>query len=101
FLYRVEVGTPVDGRPGVFRLDDWEIASRLSYFLWGSMPDDGLLDAAEKKELSSVEQRRAAITRMMGEPKARERILRFDAMVLGYERMQQSPAVADAARRET
>ncbi len=101
FLYRIEIGEPVPDKPGVFRLNDFEVASRLSYFLWGSMPDDALLDAAEKGELGTVDKRRAAITRMMADPKARERVLRFHAMWLGYERMAQSPTVADAARRET
>src|SRR5205085_48314 len=36
FLYRVEIGDPVDGEPGVFKLNDFEIATRLSYFVWGS-----------------------------------------------------------------
>lgn len=45
FLYRVEPET--DGEPGELRrLDGFELASRLSYFLWQSTPDDALLDAA-------------------------------------------------------
>ena len=46
FLYRIEVGTPT-ATPGIFALDSYEIAARLSYLLWGSTPDDALLSDAE------------------------------------------------------
>src|SRR6185369_15358702 len=46
FLYRVELGVPADGHPGWMKLTPWETASRLSYLMWGSMPDDALLDKA-------------------------------------------------------
>ncbi|MFO0633878.1 MAG: DUF1595 domain-containing protein [Nannocystaceae bacterium] len=45
FVYRVEVGTQTD-EPGVFRLSSFEVATRLSYFLWGTTPSDELLDRA-------------------------------------------------------
>ena len=52
FLMRVE-RQPVDTRPGaVYRISDLELASRLSFFLWKSTPDDELLDVAERGELS-------------------------------------------------
>lgn len=48
FLFRIER----DAKPGVAHaVSDFELASRLSYFLWSSMPDDGLLDAAQNGEL--------------------------------------------------
>lgn len=49
FLYRTE-----QARPGTERtpLDDWELATRLSYFLWSTAPDDSLLSAAERGELA-------------------------------------------------
>jgi len=50
FIYLVE-GEPVVRQ----RLTDWELASRLSYFLWSSMPDDGLFDAAQDGSLSGEE----------------------------------------------
>jgi 2-haloacid dehalogenase len=52
FLYRVEVGTPVEGLPGTFKLDDHEVAMRLSYFLWGTTPSDALLDLADVLRLA-------------------------------------------------
>jgi len=46
FLYRIEVGAEPSDTEGVVALDDWEVASRLSYLLWNSMPDDALFAAA-------------------------------------------------------
>src|SRR5262245_23069981 len=51
FLHRIEIGTAVQGAPGVFKLDDWELATRLAYFLWGSAPDEGLLDRVQSGAL--------------------------------------------------
>ncbi len=52
------------------RLDDHAIANRLSYFLWSSLPDRELLNAAEKKELTKPEGLRAQVERMLKDPKA-------------------------------
>jgi len=53
FLYRVELGEPDPEGPWPARFVDFEMASRLSFFLWDSIPDDELLDAAEAGELST------------------------------------------------
>lgn len=45
FTYRVEIGTATTD-PFVFALNDYEIATRLWFLLWGTTPDDGLLDLA-------------------------------------------------------
>ncbi len=50
------------------RLNDWELASRLSYFLWSSMPDPSLLAAAEKGQLTS-ENLATQVERMLADPK--------------------------------
>ena len=55
-------------RPG--QLDDYALASRLSYFLWSSMPDDALLEAAEKGQLSHPDVLRAQVERLLQSPKA-------------------------------
>ena len=47
FLYRVEMGMPDPAAPGVVALGPYELASRLSYLLWGSMPDEALFAAAD------------------------------------------------------
>ena len=55
-------------KPG--RLDDFALASRLSYFLWSTMPDEELLALAEKKELAEPATLRAQVERMLKSPKA-------------------------------
>lgn len=69
FLYRVELGEP--NSAAATPLSDYELASRLSYFLWASMPDQSLLDAAEAKKLSPAKQDLVSqIDRMLMDPKA-------------------------------
>jgi mono/diheme cytochrome c family protein len=55
-------------KPG--RLDDFALASRLSYFLWSTMPDEDLLTLAERGELSRPETLRGQVERMLKHPKA-------------------------------
>ena len=52
------------------KLDDFALASRLSYFLWSTMPDDELLDLAEKKKLGEPAMLRLQVERMLKHPKA-------------------------------
>lgn len=101
FLYRVELGRPVPDAPGVFRLDDHEIATRLSYFLWGSAPSDALLDLADAAELHTAEQIEAAAEVMLDDERARARVGRFHALWLGYEQLPHAPALSDAMQAET
>ncbi len=74
FLFRVErdraAEDPADPRAG-WRLDDYEIASRLSYFLWSTMPDRELLRRARSGALAKDETVRAQAIRMLGDEKAR------------------------------
>lgn len=55
-------------KPG--KLDDFAIASRLSYFLWSTMPDEELLNLAEQKKLNQPETLRQQVERMLNHPKA-------------------------------
>ncbi|HTS65377.1 MAG TPA: DUF1592 domain-containing protein [Candidatus Acidoferrales bacterium] len=70
FLFRIEHDpNPTD--PGqIHRLTDVELASRLSYFLWSSMPDDELLTVAESKRLHEPAVLDAQVKRMLADPKA-------------------------------
>lgn len=52
-------------------LDDYALASRLSYFLWSTMPDDTLLSLAEKQELHQPQTLRAQVERMLQHPKSK------------------------------
>lgn len=78
FLYRVEEGGAREGE-GLVRVEGYELASRLSYLLWGSMPDEELLRAAAAGELSRREQVRAQAERMIDDPKTRAMVRFFNA----------------------
>lgn len=101
FLYRIELGTPLDGVPDVFALNDFEVATRLSYMLWGSTPNDALLDRAEDDGLSTGAGIREAAEEMMLDPRAKERIGRFHALWLGYESLPHGPDLSSAMQAET
>ena len=58
-------------------LDDYALASKLSYFLWSSMPDDELFALARKKRLHKPDVLRAQIDRMLQDPKARAFVENF------------------------
>ncbi|NUN14096.1 MAG: DUF1592 domain-containing protein [Myxococcales bacterium] len=76
FLYRVELDPePTSSVP--HSLTDYELASRLSYFLWGSMPDAELFELAKNKTLNDDEVLKEQVQRMMTDPKA-------DALMKGF-----------------
>ncbi len=54
FLFRVEIDPQPDDPNSQRQLDEWELASRLSYFLWSSMPDDELFDLARQGQLRTA-----------------------------------------------
>ncbi|WP_437737203.1 DUF1592 domain-containing protein [Sorangium sp. So ce1335] len=69
FLYRIEWGTPDPERPELRRPTGDEMATRLSYLLWGTMPDEELRMAARAGELSTKEGVRAQAERMLEDPR--------------------------------
>src|SRR5438128_361442 len=70
FLFRVEVDR--NRRPGaIYPISEYELASRLSYFLWSSMPDDELLRLAGAKNLRKADNLEHQVRRMLADPKAR------------------------------
>lgn len=76
FLYRTEL-SDTRGEDGFVALNDWELASRLSYMLWDTMPDQELLDAAAAGELHTPEQIEAQVTRMLGDPRLKRPVEEF------------------------
>ena len=70
FTFRVEHDAHDLVAGAVHRLTDLELASRLSFFLWSSIPDDKLLDVAATKQLSRPEVLDAQVRRMLADPKA-------------------------------
>lgn len=87
FLYRVELGIPGEQGTAAIRLGDYEMASRLSYLLWGSMPDQALLDAAAAGGLATPEDVEAHARRMLDDPKARRMVEHFHEQWLGTIRL--------------
>lgn len=82
FLYRVEIGGPDPDEPGRLRYTGYEMASRMSFLLWDTIPDDALLAAAERGDLDDVEGLRAEAERMIADVRARETIRGFFAQYL-------------------
>ena len=77
FLYRVESEPATVAGGGIYRLSDLELASRLSFFLWSSMPDDELLDVAVKGKLSDPKVLEQQTKRMLGDPKSEALVTNF------------------------
>jgi hypothetical protein len=71
FLFRFERDPDVVPAGGVFRITDLELASRLSFFVWSSIPDDELLDLAVKGKLKDAAVLDQQVKRMLADPRAR------------------------------
>ncbi len=110
FLYRVE--SSEDAAGGVIPLDGYERASRLSYFFWGTMPDDALFDAARAGTLDSIDGVRTQAQRLVADARARDTLIHFFEKVLEVEKYDTiSPSstafpdvsgdLSDSARGET
>jgi hypothetical protein len=77
FLFRIETD-PANAPAGTaYRLSDVELATRLSFFLWSSIPDDQLLDVAVRGELSNPAVLDAQVRRMLTDPKSEELVRNF------------------------
>ena len=88
FLLRIE--TPGDGggtEPRAYRIGDWDLASRLSYFLWASMPDAELRDLARQGGLGDPDVLTAQVDRMLADPKAEALGTGFAAQWLGFQQV--------------
>jgi mono/diheme cytochrome c family protein len=70
FLFRVESDPTTPVANGVYQISDLELASRLSFFLWSSIPDDALLDAAIKGTLRKPGVIEQQVKRMLADPRA-------------------------------
>jgi mono/diheme cytochrome c family protein len=82
FLYRVETVAQGSEKP----LDGWEMASRMSFFLWSSIPDDELRRAAAAGELKDPALLQRQVKRMTADPKARRLATEFFGQWLGFYR---------------
>jgi mono/diheme cytochrome c family protein len=91
FLYRLE--QPAVGPSGVQPLTNWELASRLSYLIWSSIPDDELRHAAAAGELTDAAHVRKQAARMLADPKARRMATEFFGQWLGFYQFDQFKGV--------
>ncbi len=83
FLYRSELGVAQgDGR---YRLTGWEVATALSYTLWGTTPDAALLAAAERGDLDGAAGLEREARRLLADPRARAQLGTFALQWLGGE----------------
>lgn len=99
FLYRIETAASA---PNTDRtLDSFEVATRLSFLITGSTPDDTLLAQATTGSLGTASLRRAQATRLLDSERARTQMHRFHAMWLGYRTIPHSAALSAAFDAET
>ena len=84
--YRIDL---VGNRPGVQPLSDYDLASRLSYFLWSSLPDDALLARAAAGDLHQPAVIAAEARRMLQDPRARALAVEFGGNWLDFRRFEE------------
>ena len=112
FLYRLEIPLEGDEPPaeGEYApLGDYELASRLSYFLWSSMPDDELLAAAEAGSLGSAAEIEDQARRLLSDDRAKDAFLHFHEQWFDLRRLDKASklpednfddALRDSAKQE-
>jgi hypothetical protein len=88
FLYRPEFGVAAPDTSEVLALTGYEIAARLSYFLWASTPDEVLLDAAEHGELDDLDGVVSRARAMLDDPRFEDAVSSFTHQWLGTEHVQ-------------
>jgi len=76
FVFRIEATRPGTAAGAVVRVSDTELASRLSFFLWSSIPDDALLDAAARGELRGAGLERQ-VRRLLADPRSQALVRNF------------------------
>ena len=77
FLFRIEKDPPNAAPKSVCRVSDLELASRLSFFLWSSIPDDELLDAASQGKLKDPAELERQVRRMLADERSELLVTNF------------------------
>jgi len=105
FLFRVELDATPNQADSVRTLSDFEFATRLSYFLWSSMPDDELMGLARSGKLRKGDELEKQVVRMLADPKAQALVENFAGQWLQLRNLRtiapdkgQYPAFDDALR---
>jgi hypothetical protein len=87
FLYRIEVGDASKAANGRLPLTSYEMASRLSYLLWGTMPDQALFDTAKADRLTAAADIETQARRMVRDDKVQGTMLEFHRQWLELDRL--------------
>src|SRR5205807_3598525 len=87
FLFRVETDPKPDNPQAKREINDYELATRLSYFLWSSMPDDELFSLCSKGALRKEGNLEAQVRRMLKDPKAQALVDNFAGQWLQTRRL--------------
>ena len=82
FLFRIEREAPNVAAGTAYRVSDLELASRLSFFIWSSIPDDELLDAAAAGRLKDPKVLEQQVRRMLADPRSESLVTNFAAQWL-------------------
>ena len=82
FLFRIEREAPNVAAGTAYRVSDLELASRLSFFIWSSIPDDELLDAAAAGQLKDPKVLEQQVRRMLADPRSESLVTNFAAQWL-------------------
>jgi hypothetical protein len=91
FLYMAEFGA---GAGGTRKLSGYEVASRLSYLLWNTMPDSGLINAAASGALDQPDAVAKEAMRLVASPRFTDTVSSFHAQMLGAEKLSQPGVVS-------
>lgn len=89
FLFRVEIAEPDPDGSGERRLTSLSMASRLSYFLWNTAPDEELLAAGERGELVDAAGLAAQVDRLLDSPRLEVSVREFFADLYGFDAIEQ------------
>ncbi|MFG0335917.1 MAG: DUF1592 domain-containing protein [Maioricimonas sp. JB049] len=87
FLFRVEHDERPNDPAAIHSVSDFELASRLSYFLWSSMPDDELLELARQGVLHRRDVMTKQVDRLMADPRSSALIENFSSQWLGLRKL--------------
>jgi cytochrome c551/c552 len=96
FLFRIEHDPPASAPNSVHRINDFELASRLSFFLWSSIPDEELLKLAEAGKLKDPKVLQQQTARMLDDPKSKAFIDNFSGQYLFIRNMETQKPDPDA-----
>ena len=96
FLYRIE-GSPPDIAPDtIYPVSDLDLASRLSFFLWSSIPDDELLDVAERGQLRDPAVLDQQVRRMLADRRSEAFVTNFTGQWLNLRKFARRDAGSQA-----